>query len=145
MDIHLVPVGGSGESDDDDRAPFEIADNRETPEEDLMRSEGENEAVGFVDDFLASLSKSVRGKAKQYDRMLSVLWHCYLTSNGGTQLEVADMLGVSDSLVSDYRKRIEANLQQLSFSGVNEARHFEKALKQEVRKRITDAETVMSA
>jgi hypothetical protein len=47
------------------------------------------------------------------------------------------MLGVSDSLVSDYRKRIEANLQQLSFSGVNEARQFEKALKQKVRDMIT--------
>jgi hypothetical protein len=144
MDIHLVPVGGSGESEDDDRAPFEIADNRETPEEDLLRSEGEIEAIGFVDNFLICLNKSVRGKAKQYDRMLNVLWHCYLTSNGGTQLEVAELLGVSDSLVSDYRKRIEANLQQLSFSGVNEARHFEKALKQEVGKRIASTEAVVS-
>ena len=75
----------------------------------------------------------MRGKAKQYNRMISVLWHCYLTSNGGTQLEVAEMLGVSDSLVSDYRKRIESNLQSLSFNGVNEARQFEKALKRKVR------------
>jgi len=69
--------------------------------------------------------------------MISVLWHCYLVSNGGTQLEVAEMLGVSDSLVSDYRKRIEANLQQLSFDGVNEARQFEKALKRRVRAILT--------
>jgi len=47
------------------------------------------------------------------------------------------MLGVSDSLVSDYRKRIEANLQQLTFSGVNEARQFERALKLKVRDMIT--------
>jgi hypothetical protein len=47
------------------------------------------------------------------------------------------MLGVSDSLVSDYRKRIEVNLQQLSFSGVNEARHFEKALKMRVKQMIS--------
>jgi hypothetical protein len=91
------------------------------------------EATNFVDDFLKELEKSVRGKAKQYDRMVSVLWHCYLISDSGTQLEVAEMLGVSDSLVSDYRKRIEANLQQLSFNGVNEARHFERALKLRVR------------
>ncbi|MBA2379845.1 MAG: hypothetical protein H0V76_09770 [Blastocatellia bacterium] len=136
MDIHLVPVGGSGESEDDDRAPFEIADSRETPEEDLFRHEGEMEAIGFVDNFLESLNKSVRGKAKQYERMINVLWHCYLISDSGTQLEVAEMLGVSDSLVSDYRKRIEANLQQLSFDGVNEARQFEKALKQKVREMI---------
>ncbi len=132
MDIHLVPVGGSGESEDDDRMSFEIPDIRDTPEQDLLRQEGEDGAVEFVDGFLADLSQSVRGKAKQYDRMISVLWHCYLIADSGTQLEVAEMLGVSDSLVSDYRKRIEANLQQLSFDGVNEARQFEKALKRKV-------------
>ena len=137
MDIHLVPVGSGGNEDDDDRMPFEFTDNRETPEEDLLRNEAETAAAGFVEGFLDTLSKSVRGKSKQYDRMINVLWHCYLISDSGTQLEVAEMLGVSDSLVSDYRKRIEANLQQLSFSGVNEARHFEKALKRRVRDLIT--------
>ncbi len=136
MDIHLVPVGGSGDSDDDDKMHFEIPDTRETPEEDLLRHEAEDEAIGFVDGFLTNLNKSVRGKVKQYDRMINVLWHCYLISDSGTQLEVAEMLGVSDSLVSDYRKRIEANLQELSFDGVNEARQFEKALKRKVRQMI---------
>jgi predicted transcriptional regulator len=70
--------------------------------------------------------------------MINVLWYCYLISDSGTQLEVAEMLGVSDSLVSDYRKRIEANLQQLSFDGVNEARQFEKALKRKVREILTE-------
>src|SRR5688572_31314056 len=32
MAIHLVPVGGSGENEYDDRAPSEIADVRDTPE-----------------------------------------------------------------------------------------------------------------
>lgn len=141
MDIHLVPVGGSGESDDDDRMQFEIPDIRETPEEDFLRGEAEAGAAGFVDGFLEDLSKSVRGKAKQYNRMINVLWHCYLISDSGTQLEVAEMLGVSDSLVSDYRKRIESNLQQLSFDGVNEARQFEKALKRRV-KEIMDGQKV---
>jgi len=137
MDIHLVPVGGPADGDDEDRMQFEFTDIRETPEEDYLRNEAENEATGFVDGFLVSLHRSVRGKAKQYDRMINVLWHCYLISESGTQLEVAEMLGVSDSLVSDYRKRIEANLQQLSFGGVNEARQFEKALKRKVRDMVT--------
>jgi hypothetical protein len=145
MDIHLVPVGGSGESDDDDRAPFEIADVRATPEDDYFRNEGELEAATFVDGFLQDLSKSVRGKAKQYDRIVNVLWYCYLVSNGGTQLEVAELLGVSDSLVSDYRKRIEGLLQNLSFGGVNEARHFEKALKRKVREMVAVEEQVVAA
>lgn len=142
MDIHLVPVGGSGDSDDDDKAHFEVPDIRETPEEDFLRNEAEQEAAGFVDNFLKSLSKSVRGKEKQYDRMINVLWHCYLISDSGTQLEVAEMLGVSDSLVSDYRKRIESNLAQLSFGGVNEARQFERALKKKVREMIAATENV---
>jgi hypothetical protein len=138
MDIHLVPVGGPSDSDDDDRMQFEFTDMRETPEQGLLRNEAENEAVGFVESFLEELNRSVRGKAKQYDRMINVLWHCYLISDSGTQLEVAGMLGVSDSLVSDYRKRIEASLQDLSFNGVNEARQFEKALKARVRQIMAD-------
>jgi len=145
MDIHLVPVGGSGDSDDDDRVSFEIADIRETPEQDFLRVEAEGVAAGSVDKFLTSLSKSVRGKAKQYERMVNVLWHCYLIADGGTQLEVAEMLGVSDSLVSDYRKRIESNLQALSFEGVNEARQFEKALKLRVRTMVAEQNEVVSA
>ncbi|MGD9628790.1 MAG: hypothetical protein AB7V18_06065 [Pyrinomonadaceae bacterium] len=144
MDIHLVPVGGSGDSDDDERVSFEIPDHRETPEEDFLRNEAEGVAAGSVDKFLNSLNKSVRGKAKQFDRMVSVLWHCYLVSDGGTQLEVAELLGVSDSLVSDYRKRIESNLQALSFEGVGEARQFEKALKKRVREMVADRETAIA-
>jgi len=144
MDIHLVPVGGSGDSDDEDRYTFEIPDHRENPEEDFLRVEAEGVAAGSVDKFLNSLSKSVRGKTKQYDRMVSVLWHCYLVSEGGTQLEVAEMLGVSDSLVSDYRKRIESSLQALSFEGVNEARQFEKALKKKVRVMVADQTEIVA-
>jgi hypothetical protein len=143
MDIHLVPVGGPQDGDDDDKMHFEFTDTRETPEQDLLRNEAETAAAGFVDNFLLSLNKSVRGKAKQYERMINVLWHCYLVSNSGTQLEVAEMLGVSDSLVSDYRKRIESNLQDLSFDGVNEARQFERALKQKVRRLIASREPVL--
>jgi hypothetical protein len=142
MDIHLVPVGGPSEGDDDDKMQFEFHDVRETPEEGLLRNEAETAAAGFVENFLQDLSSSVRGKTKQFDRMLSVLWHCYLISDGGTQIEVAAMLGVSDSLVSDYRKRIEASLQELSFDGVNEARQFEKALRAKVREMIAANEKV---
>jgi hypothetical protein len=133
MDIHLVPVGGGTGDGEEERVSFEIPDSRETPEEDYLRNEAEAEAAGYVDRFLESLSQSVRGKEKQFERMISVLWHCYLIPGGGTQLEVAEMLGVSDSLISDYRKRIEAILHDLSFNGVNEARQFEKALKRRVK------------
>jgi predicted transcriptional regulator len=65
--------------------------------------------------------------------MLGVLWHCYLSADHSTQLEVAASLGVSDSLVSDYRRRIEQELRALSFTEIEEARRFEMALRQRVR------------
>lgn len=137
MDIYLVPIAAGSDDGEDNSYEYDPVDNKENPEQDLLRREAETAAAGFVEAFLSNLNKSVRGKAKQYNRMIGVLWHCYLSSDSGTQLEVAEMLGVSDSLVSDYRKRIESNLQQLSFSGVGEARQFEMALRVKVREIIT--------
>lgn len=97
-----------------------------------MRHESEREAAGCVDEFLKNLRGNVRGKIKQYNRMLGVLWHCYLSPDHATQLEVAATLGVSDSLVSDYRRRIEQELRALSFTEVEEARMFELALRERV-------------
>lgn len=131
MDIYLVPLGGDdGESDS---SRFEPIDGCENPEQSLLRRESEDEAAGFVDRFLKNLHGTVRGKVKQYNRMLGVLWHCYLSPDHATQLEVAAVLGVSDSLVSDYRRRIEQELRALSFTEVEEARRFESALRRRVR------------
>jgi hypothetical protein len=139
MDIYLVPIGGGDDNNEEDhKMEYDPADTRENPEQDLLRREAETIAVSYVENFLTNLNKSVRGKAKQYQRMVSVLWHCYLSSGSGTQLEVAAMLGVSDSLVSDYRRRIETHLQELSFTGVGEARQFEQALKKKVHQIIKE-------
>ena len=132
MDIYLVPL--DGDDSDPESNSYEPVDRRENPEEGLLRRESEREAANFVDQFLQSLHEAVRGKVKQYNRILGVLWHCYLSPDHATQLEVAAVLGVSDSLVSDYRRRIEQELRTLSFSEVEEAKQFELAL----RKRVKD-------
>jgi hypothetical protein len=134
MDIYLVPLGG--DDGDSDSSYFDPADVRENPEQTLLRQETEREAAGSVDRFLKGLRANVRGKVKQYNRMLGVLWHCYLSPDHATQLEVAAALGVSDSLVSDYRRRIEQELRSLSFTQVEEARMFEMALRERVRKLV---------
>jgi hypothetical protein len=131
MDIYLVPLGG--DDPDEGGNHFEPVDGCENPEQGLLRRESEREAANFVDGFLKSLHETVRGKVKQYNRMLGVLWHCYLSPDHATQLEVAATLGVSDSLVSDYRRRIEQELRALSFSEIEEARRFEMALRERVR------------
>ena len=130
MDIYLVPIGGD---DSDEGRGFEPVDGRENPEQSLLRRESEDEAATFVDQFLQGLHAAVRGKSKQYDRMLGVLWYCYLSPAHITQLEAAARLNVSDSLVSDYRRRIEQQLRALSLAGVEEARRFETALRERVQ------------
>jgi hypothetical protein len=130
MDIYLVPIGGD---DTEEGRGFEPVDAGENPEQSLLRRESEDEAAGYVDNFLRGLHAAVRGKTKQYDRMLGVLWYCYLSPAHITQLEAAARLNVSDSLVSDYRRRIEQQLRALSLGGVEEARRFETALRERVR------------
>ena len=137
MDIYLVPLDGD-DGDNENSNSYEPVDKRENPEEGLMRRESEREAAGFVNQFLASLNEAVRGKAKQYNRILGVLWYCYLSPDHSTQLEVAAVLGVSDSLVSDYRRRIEQELRALSFTEVEEAKQFELALRNHVKTLISE-------
>lgn len=132
MDIYLVPLSVGGDDGDENRKSFDPIDAGDDPEQKLLRRESETEAAGYVEQFLAILQQAVRGKAKQYDRMLGVLWYCYLSPEHITQLEAAMVLGVSDSLVSDYRRRIEQQLRALPFSKVEEARQFETALRERV-------------
>jgi hypothetical protein len=131
MDIYLVPL--DGDDSDTDSNQYEPVDRRENPEEGLLRRESEREAASFVEQFLKNLHEAVRGKVKQYNRILGVLWLCYLSPEHLTQLEVAAALGVSDSLVSDYRRRIEQELRALTFVEVEEARQFELALRERVK------------
>jgi hypothetical protein len=136
MDIYLVPLGG--DDDDENARRIEPIDANDNPEQGLLRREAEGAAAGYVDRFLKSLHGAVRGKTKQYERMLGVLWYCYLSPDHITQLEAAERLGVSDSLVSDYRRRIEKQLHALAFTEIEEARRFEIALRERVGAQVKD-------
>jgi hypothetical protein len=139
MDIYLVPLDAD-DGDSDNNNSYEPVDKRENPEEGLLRRESQREAAGFVDQFMSSLNEAVRGKIKQYNRIIGVLWYCYLSPDHATQLEVAAILGVSDSLVSDYRRRIEQELRALAFSEVEEAKQFELALREHVKTLVFELE-----
>ena len=78
MDIYLVPLDGD-DSDNENSNAYEPVDKRENPEEGLLKRESEREAAGSVDLFLKNLNEAVRGKVKQYNRILGVLWYCYLS------------------------------------------------------------------
>jgi hypothetical protein len=134
LDIYLVPISNTG---DNALPDYDFADTNPNPEEDILRHEAELEAAEFVVSFLRNLEMSVRDKSKQYNRLIHVLWYCYLTGDSKSQLEIADLLGVSDSLVYDDRKRIESNLQKIPFYNVQEVRLFEEVLRRKVCEIVT--------
>lgn len=132
MDIHLLSISGGRKEQDDPSFFCDHAETKENPEQALLCREADLVAGGLVNTFLISLREAVRGRTKQSARMLEVLWHSYLSTEQMTQLEVAGRLGVSDSLVSDYRRRIEVALRRLTFSSLEEARAFELSLRETV-------------
>jgi hypothetical protein len=104
------------------------ADTRDTAEDLLLRQEKHHEAAGLANDFLVSLRKAVNQNERRFSRLVSTLWHCFYNPENPSQLEIADLLGVSDSLVSDNRRLIEYELKKLRLS-VEEGAIFSESLK----------------
>src|SRR5262245_2045578 len=105
----------------------EARDTRETPEDALLRGEQDERLAMMADEFLMSLRRAVNNNDRRYTRLLSTLWHCYYDPMGPSQLEIAKLLEVSDSLVSDNRRLIEHELKKLRLS-VEDGAIFSEAL-----------------
>jgi hypothetical protein len=105
----------------------EARDTRATPEDALLRGEQDDRVALMADEFLTSLRRAVNNNERRYTRLLSTLWHCYYDPEEPSQLEIARLLGVSDSLVSDNRRLIEYELKKLKLS-MDEGAIFSESL-----------------
>jgi hypothetical protein len=92
------------------------ADTRDTAEDLLLREERQLHAAELADEFLSLLRRAVNNNERRFTRLLATLWHCYYDPDNPSQLEIAELLGVSDSLVSDNRRLIEYELKKLNLS-----------------------------
>lgn len=115
-------LGGSGQT-----IRRDAADTRETPEAAVLRREKHEMAARLAGEFLDSLRRAVNHNQRRYERLVATLWHCYFDPQGPSQLEIARLLGVSDSLVSDNRRLIEVELRKLNLS-VEEGAIFSESL-----------------
>ncbi|HET9531992.1 MAG TPA: hypothetical protein VFQ92_16650, partial [Blastocatellia bacterium] len=77
----------------------EAPDTRETPESALLREESNEHAARLAYDFLVSLRRAVNNNERRFNRLISTLWYCYYDPQGPSQIEIARILGISDSLV----------------------------------------------
>jgi hypothetical protein len=116
----------------------EAIDVRETPEGELLKGERGRRVSEMAGEFLMSLRRAVNNNERRFGRLLSTLWHCYYNPEGPSQLEIAEMLGVSDSLVSDNRRLIEHELKKLRLS-IEDGAIFSESLQQLVARDATHA------
>lgn len=93
-----------------------LASAEANPEEITLRCEQENEARATARKFLDKLGSLTRFNTQRTERLWRVLWHCYFDTEEPSQMEIAEMVGISDSSVSDYRRKIESEMRLLSFS-----------------------------
>jgi hypothetical protein len=106
----------------------EAPDTRSTPEADLIDEERRRLIARVADDFLDLLRRAVNNNHRRYERLVKTLWHVYFDPDAPSQVRIAEMLGVSDSLVSDNRRLIERQLKNLGL-GVDDGYVFLERLR----------------
>jgi hypothetical protein len=118
QDYRVASLDEAFTSDDDGRRPIarEALDTRATPESSLLEAEHGRSVTRIAADFLSGLRRKVNNNQRRYDRLVQTMWHVYFNPHAPSQIEIAAMLGVSDSLVSDNRRLIDYELKKLGLS-----------------------------
>lgn len=112
-----------------------LATTDASPEQITLRQEQEALARRAARDFLDRLSRLTRSHDQRTERFWRVLWHCYFDPAEPSQLSIAEMVGISDSSVSDYRRRIESEMRKLGFEP-EQLRYFAEELDEQLRLRL---------
>ncbi|HNG33198.1 MAG TPA: hypothetical protein PK012_26200, partial [Blastocatellia bacterium] len=113
-----------------------LASSDASPEEATLRSEQETEARLAANRFLDKLGLLTRSNPQRTERLWRVLWHCYFDVEEPSQLEIAERVGISDSSVSDYRRKIEVEMRNLKFSP-EQLSSFAEELNEQLRWRLS--------
>jgi hypothetical protein len=135
-DVTLMPIETDAYEERSGRISLSaLASTQANPEECALQNEETALAQRKAYSFLANLHDSTRKNAVRTERLWRVLWHCYFDPAEPTQMAIAEMLGISDSSIGDYRRKLEAEMRclNLSFSQIT---HFSEALRQELRHRL---------
>lgn len=113
-----------------------VASSDASPEQIALRDEQERRARRAANSFLDRLGLLVRSNPRRTERLWRVLWHCYFDPSEPSQLEVAEMVGISDSSVSDYRRKLESEMRKLDFAP-DHLRYFAEELDEQLRWRLS--------
>jgi hypothetical protein len=86
----------------------DLPDDRPTPEQILLESESTQQVEAIAIELLEKMREAVRNKPRRYSLLARVAWHCYFDNASPSQTDIARMIGISNSLVSHYRKLFDS-------------------------------------
>ena len=135
-DVTLTPIETDADEERMGGVKAEaLASAEANPAEQLNQQEEVSLASSAAHTFLARLHALTKENAVRTERLCRVLWHCYFDPAEPSQLAIAEIVGVSDSSIGDYRRKLETEMRRLSLSFTQVA-HFSEALREELRKRL---------
>jgi hypothetical protein len=105
-DSQEIPIDGGAPSSasETEVARMDLVDCRPTPEEEVLEKEMAWRIGLLVEAILKRCFEMVRSKPQRFRKLVEVVWHCYFNASSSCQSNVAKLMGISDSLVSHYRK-----------------------------------------
>ena len=109
IDAALEPDGVS----DQEPLKVDLADVRPTPEQLLLESESARHVEALAAELLDKMREVVRNKPNRYSLLARVAWHCYFDLSSPSQTTIARMIGISNSLVSHYRKLFDTTIREV--------------------------------
>ncbi len=115
-----------------------------SPEQLALARETERQARRIAHDFLDGLLRATKSNWPRTERLWRVLWHCFFDPAEPSQLLIADLVGISDSSVSDYRRKLETELRKLKLTA-DQMRHFTEELSEQLHWRLSLPEPAFSA
>jgi hypothetical protein len=115
-DTRFVSIDAALSPDDiSDPEPLrvDLPDARPTPEQQLIESESALQVEAIAVELLNKMREVVRHKPNRYRKLARVAWHCYFDLSSPSQTAIANTIGISNSLVSQYRKLFDSVIQDV--------------------------------
>jgi hypothetical protein len=92
---------------------IELADKRPTPEQNLLDREAARELDDFAETLISMLKQRVRNKTRRFSTLVKVVWYSYFDPMPRSPGEIAALIGVSYSLVYQYRKLFDSYVKKI--------------------------------
>ncbi len=128
-DSHMVSMDDTlkKSSSETELRIMDFPDNKPTPEEVVLEKEIVAQMEALADCIIDRCRQEVRNKPQRFRKLIEVVWHCYFNHSSCSQTAVAKLMGISDSLVSHYRKIFDALVRREDLA-VEEYRYLNSAL-----------------